>query len=264
MLPLCVYLIYKDANTLQKIVRSGKNLKRGIYPAIYVAIHSYSLTRALSGSDGPEFEKIVSFEAYAPTLITQASRLAVYCKTHYTIVNKENEKNRIIKAHAEYVDFLWRKSLDDAKAASLHEQKNMEVISLDQFSDTEVRVFDVSVDPNNPFWSMRPPAVITEPNQSVIQKNTLEIQIPVIEVKPQVPYKVTKMDLEKMLLLHNRFIEKITDRYKILPPEISVADDLILDEMVKGFLSQRRRIVPLDPKKNPDLREKSLFDQDDD
>ena len=143
----------------------------------------------------------------------------------------------------------------------------MEVISLDQSSDQpsdpEVRVFDVLADPKNPFWSMRPPVVITEANQSVIQKNPLEIQIPDIEVKPQVPYKVTKMDLEKMLALHNRFIEKITERHKILPPEISVADDIILDEMVKGFLSQRRRIVPLDPKKNPDLLEKSLFDQDD-
>ena len=221
-------------------------------PAIYVALHSYPIKRAFSQTDGPKFDKVVWFEPYLPSIFFQGRKLFVYCKSHYMIMNKETNKNRMIKDHEEYVDFLWRKSLDDAKAASLHEQKNLEMTA----SDKSVGIFELMADQNQPFWSMGTPVLINEGEKSLIKADPLEVEITEVDGKPQKPYRATGKDLERLFALHDRLMEKITERVTPVPIFISPREEMLLDDLANALVLPRRRIAPVPGQQKPGFTRK--------
>lgn len=250
LMPVTLYLLYKDSDKLQNVVKSGiksgiksgKDLYPAIYPAIYVSLHLCSLSRVFSDPQLSPIQKVLEVETYLPTVAVQTKKVVNYYKAKYTIVDREINRQKIAAAQQVYTDYLWKKSLAQLKELSAKDQNPTAVSSLDQSSsDREVRVLDVLAE----------------------QKNSLLVQIPDFDAKPQKPYKFKKIDLERLFALHDRFIQKITEQDTILPPELSQADEIILDEMAKPFIWPRRLIAPVDPKKKLDLLEKSLFEQDD-
>ena len=251
LFPLTIYLLYKDYENLRKIVKKGfqtglkssKDLYPAIFSAIYVSAHLISLSRVFGDPTLAPIEKIFEVGTYLPTAVVQSKKAVSHYKTKYTIVDREINKQKILAAQQVYTEFLWKKSLIQLKKLSNKDQNPIAVSSLDQpSSDREVHVFDDLAE----------------------QKNSVLVQIPDFDAKPQTPYKSKKIDLERLFALHDRFIQKITEQDTILPPELSQADEIILDEMAKPFLWPRRLIAPVDPSKRLDLLEKSLFDQDDD
>jgi hypothetical protein len=160
---------------------------------------------------------------------------------------------------------LWGKYLAQSKdlspeSVAVAPLDQSSVAPLDQSSNIEVRIFDVLAKQNKSIWSTRP-VVISEAHPSLIQKNSLRVRIPDVESKPQKSYKFKKMDLDRLLTLQDRFISKINEQDTIRPPEISLEDDIVLDEMAKPFILTSGLIAPVDAKKT--LLEKSFVDQDD-